>query len=128
MYFLVTKYVKTYKNDPTAEEEGPQKQEKPIKVIEQLVVHRVAQSARAPYIYALLLQAAATQDALMTTTSCTPHGQQALLLPTICSVLLQLLQVLSAPARPSIVCSTCRCCPGHNIAAAQGTLSAGVRG
>ncbi len=47
MYFL-SKYVKTYKNDPTAEE-GPQKQEKPIKVIEELV----AQSARAPYIYAL---------------------------------------------------------------------------
>ncbi len=39
------------KNAPRAEEEGPQKQEKPIKVIEELVVHRVAQSARAPYIY-----------------------------------------------------------------------------
>ena len=29
--------VQNNKNDPTAEEEGPQKQEKPIKVIEQLV-------------------------------------------------------------------------------------------
>ncbi len=36
MYFL-SKYMKIYKNDPTAEEEGPQKQQKPIKVIEQLV-------------------------------------------------------------------------------------------
>ena len=32
MYFLVTKYVKTYKYDPK-EEEGPQKQEKRPKII-----------------------------------------------------------------------------------------------
>ncbi len=72
MYFL-SKYVKTYKNEPqrrrrtpktrkasqnnknvpTAEEEGPQKQQKPIKVIEELVVHRVAERAGSLYIYML---------------------------------------------------------------------------
>ncbi len=65
MYFLVQNTWKPRKTTPREEEEGPQKQEKPIKVIEKLVVHRVdAQSARALYIYALAAAARAYIDAL----------------------------------------------------------------